>query len=626
MPENTKVHAPYNFVPFSNKHIERYACAEDLPRHDLIDPDLKSGEIYITLRAETPVFVSDGRKGNEHFFRNAAGKTVIPGSTVRGMTRANMQILGLGRMRPQENEDMDDYQIYFREMASARQSVGGDLKEYYQAALDIKTEKTPSGKPFTVPRNVQAGYLYKEGAQYWIRPLHTSVLRVSREHPDIKRLEQQGYGRIADSCIQRPDDTRTVRVSYQDADGRIKAVAPAGQPDMKQGELLYTGRPVGKKENHLYLFPEENQDVEPIPVPEEDVLSYQIDLEARENSLKAYYDTKFWALPEGRGRKPVFFVRYEGHTYFGRSMFLRIGYRHKLSEGLPSYCQKTDSKAIDYPSAILGFVRGQNAYRSRVSFEDFSLTGQPRELPAVCAVLGGPKPSYYPGYVIDGKHYNKDDFRLRGYKQYWLKDVQPLQPGKEKVTSKWHPLAAGSEFRGVIHYRNLTEDELGLLLWSLRLDENCFQTIGKGKPYGYGRMKVSIDALREFDFNALYTPGGLIGGAIQADDAAVERYIRSYDTYAAAALRNKKGKGTSSLRELDEIQDFFFMKRAIRDAVEVRYMELGEYKNVRAPLEDVRAMREEFERRENEKPKSMEDSLAALLQKHGYKTSKKAGK
>ena len=67
MPENTKVHAPYNFVPFSNKHIERYACAEDLPRHDLIDPDLKSGEIYITLRAETPVFVSDGRKGNEHF-------------------------------------------------------------------------------------------------------------------------------------------------------------------------------------------------------------------------------------------------------------------------------------------------------------------------------------------------------------------------------------------------------------------------------------------------------------------------------------------------------------------------------------------------------------------------------
>lgn len=55
-------------------------------------------------------------------------------------------------------------------------------------------------------------------------------------------------------------------------------------------------------------------------------------------------------------------------------------------------------------------------------------------------------------------------------------------------------------------------------------------------------------------------------------------------------------------------------------------MELGEYKNVRAPLEDVRAMREEFERRENEKPKSMEDSLAALLQKHGSKTSKKAGK
>ncbi len=632
MPENTKVHAPYNFVPFSNKHIERYACAEDLPRHDLIDPDLKSGEIYITLRAETPVFVSDGRKGNEHFFRNAAGKTVIPGSTVRGMTRANMQILGLGRMRPQENEDMDDYQIYFREMASARKSVGGDLKEYYQAALDIKTEKTPSGKPFTVPRNVQAGYLYKEGAQYWIRPLHTSVLRVSREHPDIKRLEQQGYGRIADSCIQRPDDARTVRVSYQDADGRIKAVAPAGQPDMKQGELLYTGRPVGKKENHLYLFPEENQDVEPIPVPEEDVLSYQIDLEARENSLKAYYDTKFWALPEGRGRKPVFFVRYEGHTYFGRSMFLRIGYEHRLSEGLPLYCRETGSKALDYPSAILGFARGQrNAYRSRVSFEDFSLTGQPRELPAVCAVLGEPKPSYYPGYVKPdpktgrAKHYNENDFNLRGYKQYWLKEVRPAQAGKVRMDSALRPLAAGSEFRGVIRYKNLAEDELGLLLWSLRLDENCFQTIGKGKPYGYGRMKVSVDALREFDFSALYTAGGLAGGAIRADDAAVERYIRAYDAYAAQAL-GKNGRAVRSLRELDEIQDFFFLKRTVRDPKEVRYMQLDEYRNVRDPLETVQDVREEFARREKEKPKTWEEALDGLLKVRGAKSNKKPEK
>lgn len=631
MPENTKVHAPYNFVPFSDRHIERYACAEDLLRHDLIDPDLKSGEIHVTLRSETPVLVSDGQKKDEHFFRNAAGKIVIPGSAVRGMTRANMQILGLGWMRPQENEDMDDYQIFFRDVASAGKSVGGDLRKYYQTALDIKNEKAPSGKPFSVPRKVQAGYLRRNRSGYCIQPVQGSVFRVPRTHPDAAQFHFFAPDQCPDDVPGRVNYARAVPISYLAEGKTVKCIAPEGRAGMKQGFLLAAGRPIGKQGNCLYLFPQEDRSVKPIPVSEEDVLSYQVDLEARKNSLKAYYDTKFWSLPKGRERKPVFFVRYEGHTYFGRSMFLRIGYGHKLSEGLPSYCQKTDSKAIDYPSAILGFARGKNAYRSRVSFEDFSLTGQPRELPAVCAVLGEPRPSYYPGYVKPdpktgrAKHYNENDFNLRGYKQYWLKDVQPLQPGKEKVTSIWHPLAAGSEFRGVIRYKNLTEDELGLLLWSLRLDENCFQTIGKGKPYGYGRMKVTIDALREFDFSALYTAGGLAGGAIQADDAAVERYIRAYDAYAAQAL-GKNEKEVRSLRELDEIQDFFFMKRAIRDADEVHYMELGEYKNVRAPLEDVRAVREEFERRENEKPKSMEDSLAALPQKHGSKTSKKAGK
>ena len=631
MPENTKVHAPYNFVPFSNEHIERYACAEDLPRHDLIDPDLKSGEIHVTLRSETPVLVSDGQKKDEHFFRNAAGKIVIPGSTVRGMTRANMQILGLGWMRPQENEDMDDYQIFFREMASARQSVGGDLKEYYQTALDVQNKKTPSGKPFSVPCKVQAGYLCRDRSGYYIQPVRGDVLRVPRTHPDAAQFHFFAPNQCPDDVPGRVNYARAVPVSYLAEGKNVKCIAPEGRAGMKQGFLLATGRPIGKQGNCLYLFPQEDRSVKPVPVSEEDVLSYQVDLEARKNSLKAYYDIKFWALPKGNERKPVFFVRHDCHTYFGCSRFLRIGYKHKLSGGLPSYCQKTDSKAIDYPSAILGFARGQNAYRSRVSFEDFSLTGQQRELPAVCAVLGEPKPSYYPGYVKPdpktgrAKHYNENDFNLRGYKQYWLKEVRPAQAGKVRMDSALRPLAAGSEFRGVIRYRNLTEDELGLLLWSLRLDENCFQTIGKGKPYGYGRMKVSIDALREFDFNALYTPGGLIGGAIRADDAAVERYIRAYDTCAAQVL-GKNGRAVRSLRELDEIQDFFFLKRTVRDPKEVRYMQLDEYRNVRDPLETVQDVREEFARREKEKPKTWEEALDGLLKVRGAKSNKKPEK
>lgn len=50
----SKVHAPYNFVPFSEKVLLRYAGPEELPRHDQIDPALKSGEIHVTMTADTP--------------------------------------------------------------------------------------------------------------------------------------------------------------------------------------------------------------------------------------------------------------------------------------------------------------------------------------------------------------------------------------------------------------------------------------------------------------------------------------------------------------------------------------------------------------------------------------------
>ena len=59
-------------------------------------------------------------------------------------------------------------------------------------------------------------------------------------------------------------------------------------------------------------------------------------------------------------------------------------------------------------------------------------------------ILGEPKPSYYPGYVVPkgeevpvAKHYSEEDFKLRGYKQYWLKDpVPPLFP---RIRNGWAP-------------------------------------------------------------------------------------------------------------------------------------------------------------------------------------------
>ncbi|MEG1683007.1 MAG: TIGR03986 family CRISPR-associated RAMP protein [Oscillospiraceae bacterium] len=613
MAENSMVHAPYNFVPFSNKVLVRYKNASELPAHDAICPELKTGEIQVTMTAETPVFVSNGDKLGAknpeknrapHFFRGANGKFMLPGSTIRGMVRENMQILGFGLIRPEE--DMEDYQIYFREMAAARESTGNQLKEYYRGALDIQTRKTDTGKTFSIPKNVCAGYLCREGGRYCIRPTQTPYLRVSRKHPDVMALGDA--------------PARTVRIAYTASDNQVKQLVQAekAKPGMEQGELLFTGKPVGQA-NHLYVFPAMDRDAAPLEISKEDILSYTIDWESRKNSLKAYYNPDFWALPEEGEAKPVFYLHHEGRSYFGMSLFLRIGYPHVLSQGLPQRHRDllgSEDMPLDYPHSILGFARDTTSYRSRVSFGDFAAQGMPCEMEPFKIILGQPKPSYYPGYVVDGKNYAEDDFQLRGYKQYWLKDAYAVSPEKENVASILAPLPSGTKFRGTIRFKNLREDELGLLLWSLRLDEDCYQSVGMGKPYGFGRMKLSIDQLREFDLAAMYCPENIIP---QFADTAeqVDDYIRKYDAFAAEKLLIKKPKKHPSLRSCNEILDFFYLHSTVRKNEEVGYMALAEYQNVRNPLPNVQGLREAQIAAET--TAAPEDPYAALLAKFGAK-------
>ena len=126
--------------------------------------------------------------------------------------------------------------------------------------------------------------------------------------------------------------------------------------------------------------------------------------------------------------------------------------------------------------------------------------------------MGGPKPTSYYDYLEQEKNrvvtYNDEGIRIRGYKQYWLhekaKDASADVLKNAKAAAPFTPLKAGAKFKGVIRFNNLSDDELGLLLWSIRLEKDCQHNIGKAKAYGYGRVKIDIDMLRLFDLEKLY--------------------------------------------------------------------------------------------------------------------------
>lgn len=568
MAVDKRVRAPYNFIPLSDKILLPYDSVESLPAHDRIDPSLKTGEICVTMVADTPVFVSDGDKNDPHFFRGSNGKYMIPGSTIRGMVRENMQILGFGLMRP--GEDLEDIQIYFREIASASGSRDDPLKKYYCAALGIKQMPMPSGRPKAIPQLVKSGYLKKEKGKYKIYPSKGSYMLVRRDHPGVR-------------CFGT-EDARTENVYYRAEGDRVKEIRPAvGEKNgLRRGTLLYTGKPVrswnrqtGRLEdhpNHLYLIPEADWSAQPLTLDEDDVLSYMEDFEKRRNVLGR--NRNFWNLPLEGCEKPVFYVQYEGHVYFGMSRFLRIGYRYPLSCGLPE-SHKAGMDKLDFPRAILGYVsKNSGSYRSRVSFGDFAADGEAYEMPPISMILGEPKPSYYPGYVVGGKHYNHEDFRLRGYKQYWLKEVEATDDnGKPRAATTIRPLPRGTKFSGTIRYKNLTEAELGLLLWCLRLEKGCYQSVGMAKPYGYGRMRLTIDAIKEFEAPALYDSGSFLVSDTKSDAAGVEEYIKKYCDYAEQHLAD-----LAPIKENSPLRDFFFMKTSIRTPNEMCYMSLKEYR------------------------------------------------
>ena len=195
-----------------------------------------------------------------------------------------------------------------------------------------------------------------------------------------------------------------------------------------------------------------------------------------------------------------------------------------------------------------------------------------------------------------------------------------MPEGKENVGSTLRPLPAGTVFRGVIRYKNLHPDELGLLLWALRLEDECYQSIGMGKPYGFGRMKLTIDRLLEYDVAALYSRDNLCKIPVSEKQDSVDDYIKKYDRYACEQLHIRKPKKTPSVRSESVIKDFFYMRSTIRKPEETGYMELSEYKNTKDTLPSVQQLREaaeaEEKKAEDAKPKDMDALLEALKNKH----------
>ncbi len=605
------VGAPYNFVPLYVNPVS--VPKEQLAKHDLLEDELLSGEISYSFKAETPVFISDGKKDqkgnpNPHFFKNEYGKYAIPGSSIRGLIRSNAQILGLANFR----DDIDDYNLMYRNVAA------GAEKDKYATVLGNKTVTLKDGKSVTVLKNVEAGYIAKRGSKYVI--YKTKLDRVDdalgkmnyyvineriiaeklsdfpifKEHPeyaqhDLKRPFRKDVikGRVHYKGTANMDYKPGYHeVSYEVNGRHVTAVGEPGRYS-KQGYLVGTGGMQEKKSQ--YIIPEIDKSKDELVLPENDVKAFKIDFESKKNTLKRFKNIEFFNLPKTENEvKPVFFIFLDGRYYFGFTPRLRLFYHYSIADGI-----NQKNVEFDYAKSLFGTISNKVGYKSKVAFTD-AIAYEVKEAREGKVVLAEPKPTSYYDYLKQTKGqintYNTDGFEIRGVKQYWLHHsvVSDSYKGEnDKIKSIIRPLAEGTIFKGTVRFHNLTKAELGLLVWSVKLNEESWQNVGMAKSYGFGAVSLKEIEVKVLDLQKAYS-------------LSEELNLNPFENVSANELINAykdEMNGKLSGKDIDSISSvvtFFDMKNhtIMPDEKKIRYMDLGakEYQSRmrnKAPLQRV---------------------------------------
>ena len=571
--------SPYNFVSFSDRVYE-YG-EHQLIKHNDISKETYSGEITYEIEAKTPICIDDGKS---HFHKNVEGKYSIPGSTMRGLIRNNVQVLGLSSYY----DDIDDYALMYRHVAA------GANKDLYNKTLGAGTTSIMVGKKsanVSVLKKVKAGYIKKEHGKYFIYKTCLDQIDTSFGEMNYYLLSEK---KIINDYLNAQKYRSKFQYSYFVKNGQSKMqhnLKPFVEKEEK-GKKKYIGEPnrdykpyieeisyelegqrtvsaVGKsgiyskkgyvvssgvmrEKKVIYIIPEIDYKKEAIPVSPKDVDAFLIDFKKRKNVLKPQ---SFFALPEREDEiKPVFYIedKVQGRLYFGFTPRLRLFCNYTIKAGLKKV-HKAD--IVDYNKAMFG----SEEFKSKVSFSDAVLQNNKQPLATESIILAEPKPTSYLDYLTQGKQvatYNSEKFELRGVKQYWLhKGTIPgnVDPKQVRLASKLEPLPQGSLFEGKIRFKNLSKDELGLLLWSVQLNKKSWMNVGKAKSYGYGAISVKIKSAKRFNQEKAYT----FAGGLQLnpfDNIDISSMIACYKRTINQFLKNQ------SIDELRSVKEFFAMK------------------------------------------------------------------
>lgn len=520
---------PYNFIPFPKKVIYRYDKFENLPSHGFQENNkLKSGYIEYTVESKSPLFIGNG---NQEFF-NIDGEYMIPGSSIRGRVRTNAEILSYAK--PQF---IGEQTFWYRALAD--KSIR--LRNEYTEDLKNRNKNTAEDNK-SLEDVVQAGYLIKKGNRYEITPakkdnknryfqrVGESRLRemsINNENKEsIFMYKNMDWEEISDLKRDRKNEktqynkdqiTKTIeslliknknnsfkpysqKVWYRtDETGTVIDISSRSHEDWKRGHLANSSN-LGNKQVHYIIFEDSSKS---LIVPREVISNFNVNVKYRDVQEKNLY-----GIRREVNKKPIFYKINSRNQIevIGFTPYLKIPYKNSILSGVRF--KNLDNEKVDYVQAMFGMTetisdkKKTRNYKSRLIFDNLKLETEAVPNDEYKLPLMNPNPKSFQLYLKQSSDdlnnlvsYN-NEFDLNGYKFYYLKNDYHL-PSKEpsgNYISTIKPLE-NVKFRGKVYFKNLNDDELGLLLTAIEPFKNSLDNLGQGKPFGFGKVKITIEKL-----------------------------------------------------------------------------------------------------------------------------------
>lgn len=584
--------APYNFIPLSEKVVfSESRVSQDRPLKNGI-----SGIIELRIKTLTPLTVGgDRRSGTENqpgfvscsdmktSQENGKREFLIPGTSLKGMIRSIFEVISFSKMQQVEEKRFGIRDLQF---------------EHYQKRF---AKSKHDGKNMVFHSKVKTGWIKFEGSTWHFEPcchwrieqddlLNTNLIKNQSQEQwqEMKRMPaKKKYNLINPQNLKVSFNATQPKAWPHSGKQMFYAKLTQLNGGDTEGYVVITGQPGDKcRKNFKTGKYEKKRNVKHMEFVFEAPTFTQVDDSKKVQELVAQFLSTYKETDEFKTLSkfakngqmpaiPVFFLEEEGQLHsFGLSQLYKLAADYSVHDTIKAKTPNHFSQKVDLTESLFGYIRDDSSdtkQKGRVSFGHFKSTNAQTEI-TKRTVLLGPRATYYPFYLeqpanqlnqIDKKDWvsylkpigsGKDQAPVsRGRKIYpvknlWIPDP-PQNIRSEKTVVKLEHVMPGAEFVGKIRLHNLSEHELGGLIWALTVNgEETVHQLGMAKSFGFGQVKITM------------TEHHLIPNDLESGIKTLEEYKTLFEQYMAKNVENwqtsEQINGLKTSLDKQKVQNF----------------------------------------------------------------------